>query len=478
MIKRLMDILISFVGLLFSAPLFGLIAIGIKLDSKGPVYYRGERVGRNGKLFKMLKFRTMYETPESYSGPSITGNGDTRITPFGGWLRDTKLNELPQLWNVFIGEMSLVGPRPEVPEVVEEWPEDVRNEVLAVRPGITSPASVVYRNEEKMLESDNILDSYMKKILPDKLRLDQLYVRNFSVLSDLDVLFMTSIALLPALRRVKIRERSFYAGLFYRLYHGIVSWFVVDVFVTTLMVGLSGVVWRISTVINLGAGTYLLIAIGMAFLISLINTLLGLQSIKWATASPTYVLDIGISITITSAILWAVNRFVVTDPWIPFSMFWLIGVMTFIGLVAVRYRERIFTGLANRWLILRGGSISIGERVLVVGGGELGEMAVWLLNRSSFRDAFGIVGIVDDDVKKQGMRINGYLIMDGTEAICELVEKYDIGLIVFAISNIHMAKRKQLLTLCETTPAKTLEIPDLVKVFNASLREQVSLKET
>jgi FlaA1/EpsC-like NDP-sugar epimerase len=231
-------------------------------------------------------------------------------------------------------------------------------------------------------------------------------------------------------------------------------------------------VWRISTVINLGVGTYIIVAFLMAILISLINTLLGLHTIKWATASPTYILDIGISIGITITLLWAVNRLIWTQPWIPFSMFWLIGVMTFIGLVAVRYRESLLTGLANRWLILRGGSIAIGERVLVVGAGELGEMAVWLLLRSAFHDAFGIVGIVDDDVKKHGLRLNGYKVLGDTTEIPDLVEKYDIGLILFAISNITPKKRQNLLDLCKSTPAQTLEIPDLVKVLDQSLRTQ------
>jgi len=468
--KRTIDILISAFALVILSPVFGIIGILIKRDTPGPVFYRGQRMGRFGKPFKILKFRTMYEKPESYSGSSITGNGDSRITPFGGWLRDTKLNEMPQLWNVLKGDMSLVGPRPETVEIAQAWPEKVQQEVLSVRPGITSPASVVYRDEEKLLNSKNVLDEYMAQILPDKLRLDQLYVRNQSFMADLDVIFITLIALLPALRKTKFRERSFYSGMVYRFFHWIFSWFLIDVAVTTVMVGLSGIVWRISTVINLGVGTYILLALGMAILISLINTLLGLHTVKWATASPTYVIDIGISIGITISLLWGINRLILTEPWIPFSMFWLIGVMTFIGLVGVRYRERLLTGLANRWLILRGGSVAIGERVLVVGAGELGEMAVWLMQRSAFHDAFGIVGVVDDDVKKHGLRLNGYLVLGGTADIPALVEKYDIGLILFAISNVSENRRRDLVTLCKSTSAQTLEIPDLVKVLDQSLR--------
>ena len=476
--KRAVDVVMSATALLILSPIFGIIGLLIKRDTPGPVFYRGLRMGKNEKPFKILKFRTMYEKPESYNGSVITGNGDPRITPIGAWLRETKLNELPQLWNVLKGEMSLVGPRPEVVEIAQAWPEEVRKEVLSVRPGITSPASVVYRDEEKMLASKNVLDEYMAQILPDKLRLDQLYVRNQSFLADIDVIFITVIALLPALRRTKFQERWFYSGLLYRFYHWIFSWFLIDVVVSTFMVGLSGIVWRISTVINLGIGTYIIVAIGMAILISLINTLLGLHTIKWATASPTYILDIGISIAITITLIWGINRLIWTQPWIPFSMFWLIGVMTFIGLVAVRYRERLLTGLANRWLILRGGSVAIGERVLVVGAGGLGEMAVWLLHRSNFHDAFGIVGVVDDDVKKHGLRMNGYKVLGATGEIPALVEKYDIGLILFAISNIKPHKRKALLDLCKSTPAQTLEIPDLVEVLDQSLRNQPIEKKT
>lgn len=478
LIKRLLDVFASFFGLLFLAPVFGLVAIAIKRDSKGPVYYKGERVGMGGKIFKIFKFRTMYETAESYNGPSITGNGDPRITPVGHWLRDTKLNELPQLLNVLRGEMSLVGPRPEDPKIVQTWPEDVKREVLSMRPGITSPASVIYRDEEKLLVSKNVLDDYMKHILPDKQRLDQLYVRYFSFVSDLDVLFVTLVALFPVLRKAKIDEGWLYTGLFKRTTNWLFSWFVIDVFVTTFMVGLSGLIWRISTVINLGVVTYLLLALVMAMLISIINWLLGLYRVRWATASPTYVLDIGLSIGLTIVILWAVNRYLITEPWIPFSLFWLIGVMTLIGLVAVRYRERLLTGLANRWLIARGVRVSIGERVLIVGAGELAEMTVWLMHRSALNDVFGIVGLVDDDLLKRGMRISGYPVIGAMKDIPNLVAKYDIGLVLFAISRIAPDRRKAIVELCEQTTARTLEIPDLVKLLDQSVRRQVPKKET
>src|SRR5262245_28632466 len=109
-LKRILDLVLAFLGIIFLTPLFLIVAILIKRDSPGPVFYRGLRAGRNGRNFNILKFRTMYETPDSYAGPQITAVDDPRITPVGRWLRDSKLNELPQLWHVLIGAMSLVGP--------------------------------------------------------------------------------------------------------------------------------------------------------------------------------------------------------------------------------------------------------------------------------------------------------------------------------------------------------------------------------
>ena len=147
--KRTFDIIIALIGLIVLLPFWAIIAILIKRDTPGPIFYRGPRVGKDGNIFKILKFRTMFEHPESYSGPRVTSKEDNRITPFGHWLRNTKINEFPQLWNVLVGDMSLVGPRPEDPELVKTWPEDARQEILSVRPGITCPASVLYHDEEQ-----------------------------------------------------------------------------------------------------------------------------------------------------------------------------------------------------------------------------------------------------------------------------------------------------------------------------------------
>ncbi|MEN6556424.1 MAG: sugar transferase [Anaerolineaceae bacterium] len=469
--KRLFDILVSMLALLLLSPIFGFIALRIKLDSPGPVYFRGTRVGRYGKPFQILKFRTMYETPESYNGAPITVSGDPRVTPIGKWLRRTKVNELPQLWNVLRGEMSIVGPRPEDPKFVQNWPPDVREEILSIRPGITSPASVIYHDEETMLKGSGFMDAYLLKILPDKLRLDQLYVQNRTFVTDMDVIAMTAIVFLPRLRSEMVAEDKLYNGLFYRFARFHLSWFVTDVLVCFIAVGLSGIVWRISAVINLGIPTYIAVAFGIALTNSLINILIGLPRIMWKSASATYVLDLGLSVSLTMVLFWAVTRLWFQEPWIPFSMIWLIGCMMFIGLVAVRFRERLFTGLANRWLMMRGGKASYAERILIIGAGDLGHLALWLLQRSKLASMFGVVGLVDDDVHKHGEWLQECKVLGSTRDIPALVEKHKVNILIYAIANISPEENERIMETCRATNARLIIIPDLVKVLEKSIRK-------
>jgi len=470
-IKRLFDIIFAIIGLLFLTPVFAVIAFAIRRDSPGPIFYEAERVGRSGKLFKMLKFRSMYEQPENNNGSPLTTKDDARVTPIGKWLRATKFNELPQLWNVLKGEMSLVGPRPEDPQFVNSWNKEAKQKILSMRPGITSPASVIYRDEERLLSSRGFLDDYLKQILPDKQRLDQLYVDNNSLVNDLDVLFMTLIAFLPRLRTVSVKEKWLYSGAFYTITHRILSWFFIDFVVVLLSIGLAGLTWRLSMPLNLGVPTFLIGALLASIFLSLINTSLGLHRIKWEKASPTYVIDITISVSITMLFLWIINRFWLTEPRILFTFFWMSGLMVSIGLIAVRFRDRLITGLANRWILMRGSNASFGERMLVIGAGELGELAIWMLKRSPFLDLFSVIGLVDDDPRKLNIEFMGYKVLGTTQEIPELVKRYNIGLILFSIANCPPAKREQILARCDATKAKSIIIPDLIEVLRQSLEK-------
>ena len=189
LVKRLFDFTLSLVGLLFLAPLLLLVAISIKLDSSGPVFFRQARVGIHGKEFYILKFRTMVHQS---SGLKITTGDDARITRVGKWLRKYKVDELPQLINVLKGEMSLVGPRPEVPEFVAYYPQETKEVVFSVLPGITDDAAIEFLDENKLLSSSNEPQkTYIEEILPQKLAFYEEYVKRRTLWYDIQLIWRT-----------------------------------------------------------------------------------------------------------------------------------------------------------------------------------------------------------------------------------------------------------------------------------------------
>ena len=194
MIKRGFDILASVVGLLVVSPVLLVSGLLIRLEDGGPIFYRGMRVGWYGKLFRIFKFRTMVINAEELGGPS-TADDDPRITRTGKFLRKYKLDEIPQLLNVLRGEMSFVGPRPEVPMEVETYTEEEKG-VLLVRPGITDWASIKFYNEGEILRgSKDPHQTYREKIRPEKLKLELNYVKNHSLRVDFKILTQTFLIL-------------------------------------------------------------------------------------------------------------------------------------------------------------------------------------------------------------------------------------------------------------------------------------------
>lgn len=188
--KRIIDIIASGCGLLVLSPIFLILAIWIKLDSKGPVFYRQVRVGKNGKDFRIFKFRSMVINADK--GSLITvGGRDPRVTRSGYYIRKYKLDELAQLINVFIGDMSIVGPRPEVRKYVDLYTED-QMKVLKVRPGITDYASIEYMDENVLLEKSSDPDkTYIKEIMPAKIELNMRYINNPSLFEYFKLIFLT-----------------------------------------------------------------------------------------------------------------------------------------------------------------------------------------------------------------------------------------------------------------------------------------------
>jgi lipopolysaccharide/colanic/teichoic acid biosynthesis glycosyltransferase len=187
--KRVVDIILSIVLLILLMPLSILVAIIVKLDSRGPVFYLAQRTGRNGRGFTMYKFRTMILNADVNRLP-LTSKDDIRMTRAGSALRATRLDEFPQLFNVLIGDMSFVGPRPEDPHYVERYSSDQRK-VLLIRPGITGPSQLRFRDEETLLDVEDPEHKYLEEIMPQKLSLDMDYVESHTLSGDMAILLKT-----------------------------------------------------------------------------------------------------------------------------------------------------------------------------------------------------------------------------------------------------------------------------------------------
>lgn len=189
--KRFFDLFFTTIGLIFLSPFFLFFSVWIKMDSDGPIFFRQERVGINEKKFFIHKFRTMYIDAEK-RGLQITVGRDPRITNVGHFIRRYKIDELPQLIDVFVGDMSLVGPRPEVPRYVEKYDPQIRKEIFRVKPGITDWASIEYKDENTILsKATNPELAYISEVLPTKLSFSMKYINNASLIEDVKIILIT-----------------------------------------------------------------------------------------------------------------------------------------------------------------------------------------------------------------------------------------------------------------------------------------------
>jgi lipopolysaccharide/colanic/teichoic acid biosynthesis glycosyltransferase len=204
--KRIFDLFFSIPGLVILSPLFVVMALAVKLGPSGPVFHRSKRVGRHGRTFRLLKFRTM-ERDAQRQGPKITVDGDPRITKIGAIMRRLKIDELPQLINVVRGQMSLVGPRPEDPEYVALYTPEQRK-VLDLMPGITDPASIKYALESELLGSSaDPLEDYVNDVMPDKIRMNLEYASRATVWNDFETILKTIFTLSKSRTRARRKQR-------------------------------------------------------------------------------------------------------------------------------------------------------------------------------------------------------------------------------------------------------------------------------
>jgi lipopolysaccharide/colanic/teichoic acid biosynthesis glycosyltransferase len=474
MIKRLFDVLVSFFSLLILSPLLALVALVIKLDSPGPVFYRGLRVGKDGKPFRIFKFRTMADDQDT--GPRITAKDDPRVTTLGRVLRRLKINELPQLINILRGEMSLVGPRPEDPKYVALYTPEQRR-VLSVLPGMTSIATLLYWREEEMLNGATLEEVYINTILPEKLELDLEYVEHHNFLVDLDILYRTAWAMIPLIRRSAPDVADLLAGPVHRFVRSYMSWFIIDLATAFIAVATAGLIWRTAGPLNLGWGRGILVGFALAFAFSLINGITGVQRIAWRYASAAELWDIALSTGLSTALVVLGNQFLFSPPLLPIGMLALSGFFALAGFVLTRYRERLLSGLAHRWANLTGKTMVEREKVLVVGGGEAGQLVTWMLKYRPNGQAYHIVGIVDDDLWKRGARIHGVRVVGSRRHIPWLVKEHGIGLILFAIHNIPPQEREAILNICRSTNAHVVMIPNILSALDRLTKKQVDRPE-
>ena len=460
--RRALDIAVSFFAMLMLWPGLLVVATIIKRDTPGPVFYQSDRVGRHGEGFKILKFRTMYETPESYHGSRLTVNGDSRVTKAGRWLRDTKINELPQFLNVFLGHMSLVGPRPEDPLLFADWPIEYQEKYIQVRPGMTSPASLMFFDEEEKISPSNTKADYLENILPFKLRLDLNYLQHRTIINDLDIIFLTFIALIPHIRKKRINQDVLDKGPLISFMVGFLNWFLIDLLVAIITTSISIAIWRLSMPLNIGVSATLLFAFLRALGFSFSNMIFGLNRVVWRYARAEAVIDIAVSVGITTILISILDVFNLLPTRIPLVILLLIAMLSFIGFVLVRYRERVLTGLAARWLQLRDQGVHKGERVIIIGAGEVGIKTSWYIQHGYLEKVFSVVGFIDDNIYKDDMVIDGSPVLGKTTDLSEIVEQYGVDIIIIAIEKIAPRRRAKIRTLCKQTGAEVIDYRNLV----------------
>jgi lipopolysaccharide/colanic/teichoic acid biosynthesis glycosyltransferase len=459
--KRAMDIVVSFFGLICLSPFMVLIAFLVKRDSPGPVFYWGPRIGRYGRVFKMLKFRTMYESPKSYRGPRVTSKDDDRITPLGKWLRDTKLNELPQFWNVLIGDMSLVGPRPEDPSISKTWPIQIAHELLSVRPGITSPASIVYRDEESMLQAEEVMRKYLHELSPDKMRLDQLYIRYRSFWLDFDVLFWTALVLIPKFKAYSPPEQLLYVGPVTKLMQRYLSWFVWDTIIVFLSISLTSAFVRLFGPLNIGELGTLEMALGFSLLYSLVGVALRSDRIYWPKATSWESVRLGIGWLAVTVIVLVITSYLGFASLRIYGVILISSTLSLTGIIFVRYQGRLTGGLWSRILTHRLISEAIRERVLIVGSGRTAEQMAWLLDHPTYSAKFQVEGFIDDDFRSQGLKIYGSKVIGRINDIEKIVKQHDVGLIILADYKISEQQNMEIHKIAKLKPARVMVAPDI-----------------
>src|SRR5215813_2231230 len=414
MMKRCRDFVLACIGLVLVLPLFPVIALLIKRDSRGPILYRCERIGKDGKLFKMYKFRTMFETTLPV-GPSVCPENDSRVTPFGRILRRTKLNELPQLLNVLKGEMSFVGPRPEAPDLAALYPGYART-IFTVTPGLVGPNQILGRNEEEWYPPGvDPQRYYIEEILPKKLPLDLEYVRHPSLMKDVQYL------------ELGIKETVCKA----------ISWKLVlqnksqiyllgtDVMLSLISFGLAHLLRFEGLVAAQELSPFLHLFPFVVLLRLPCFVYFGLYSTLIRYISYTDIWNI-LKAIVTSSILFIGLTFLFNFRTFPRSVLFLDGLCLFVCMTTVRLGLRLFRAWQGR-----SQTAEEKRRVFIFGAGNAGALVFRCLRAS--QEAYEVIGFLDDDPAKRHKTLYGRKVLGNRINLDALVKLYQVHEVLLAV---------------------------------------------
>ncbi len=463
MFKRLIDVVVAAAALLLLSPIFVLVALWIRLDSPGPVFFRQERVGLHGRPFRIFKFRTMTQQQPA-GGLQITSSQDARITRAGAFLRRSKLDELPQLIDVLRGTMSLVGPRPEVPRYVAEYPPARRERLLSVRPGITDFASLRFRNEGDLLaQAADPERAYLEVILPEKLRVASNYVEHATLAADLRALGLTlRTVLLPQrrLRRMKnvIEHHRFWSWVEARLERSGpgTRW---------LAMGVDGLIvlaaWHLTYLFRLGVERWSpgrpwyddLVSLGVvaAYLVAL--QLSGARQAMWRFFAFDDVRRIVVACLVAGCFSAA---------WIQLAQ--LVGVaravlvlhpvFTVLALVLARMMLRMIWEQAHAVV---GHGAGESNQAIILGAGETARRLIAGLHQ---RQGWKVLMLLDDDPELQGLRIAGVPVAGPLSRVRDPSLTALATHVIVAYSSQDAALRERALLLAADAGLAVLTVPD------------------
>jgi lipopolysaccharide/colanic/teichoic acid biosynthesis glycosyltransferase len=467
--KRLLDVVCAGALLGLLSPLFLLIAAMIKLTSKGPVLFRQARAGRGGRSFHILKFRTMHAEAIP-NGPSVTSEDDPRVTRLGRLLRRWKIDELPQLWNVLVGEMSLVGPRPDTLAHVAAYTAD-QQENLKLRPGITSLASICHREEGRLLaQAEDKEHFYLNEILPRKMLLDGRYHDNMTFSFDLKILLLTfALVFFPG--HTKIRTVKIFRW-------EVNPWsrpvqLLIDLFI--FEAALFGAFW-----IRLEGSWpgYRIAQLWIFFLIlpvlrALMNLATGVYNKAWRYFSEEDGLVLAFSLSVCTLVVLGLRLFLPGEPdqppylRLPLTVIALELLLSLVGTVSARVLRRYLYKMDIRY---RPPKSLAAKRILIANAGPAARR---LLQELRYRPEYEVVAFVDDDPGRIGHRIGGIRVAGTTEAIASIAHQELVDMVMLWQTSREAQDPPALRSACEAAGVELVVVRSFAHILEEGLRSNV-----